>query len=83
MSFEGKTRYMNRKLKTLSNDALTLKLADIRDNIMDTKFNKLAYRYLQHVWHVQTSRKDLTDLQKKLIQEVKDYYSLHFSHYLK
>jgi (p)ppGpp synthase/HD superfamily hydrolase len=65
----GKERYMNQKMLNMSNDALTVKLADVAHNIVDFPRQDQKDRMLNNVNYVIDNRR-LDDIQKKLADAI-------------
>lgn len=73
---QGKTKYLQQKLKGMSNYALVIKLADRLDNVSDlmTTDNvewakKYAYQTLDIIEYL-TDVRELTSTQNRLVQEI-------------
>lgn len=62
----GKEEYMNKKLVTLSEDALTVKLADFICNMNDMPNDKQMERMCKNIYNLIINRPNISELNKKL-----------------
>lgn len=62
----GKEEYMNKKLVTLSEDALTVKLADFICNMNDMPNDKQMERMCKNIYNLIINRPGLSEINKKL-----------------
>lgn len=62
----GKEEYMNKKLVTLSEDALTVKLADFICNMNDIPNDKQMERMCKNIYNLIINRPGLSEINKKL-----------------
>jgi GTP pyrophosphokinase len=62
----GKEEYMNKKLVTLSEDTLTIKLADFICNMNDMPNDKQMERMCKNIYNLIINRPGLSEINKKL-----------------
>lgn len=62
----GKEEYMSKKLINLSEDALTVKLADFIYNMNDNPVDKTLERMYRNIYHLLSNRPGLSEINKRL-----------------